>query len=199
MLFGFGNAGINVIKQLDKIEDGTNLKFDWGQLLWATVKGAVTGGAGGFAFGAISDYRNSLEKPIDTDAFLFSVVDSVRLHKHDRNYKSLENKANRLLHFLHKMLEDKIAGKPIRLGSTEHGTALTNNFDIDICLTFKPDSFKSTAQMYSHLYNCLDTLVRKQSIVAARGQKKSIGVLLELRGEKRRIDIVPYKINQLKV
>jgi hypothetical protein len=96
------------------------------------------------------------------------------------------------------MLGNKIAGKPIRLGSTEHGTALADNFDIDICLPFRPDSFTSTAQMYSHLYDCLKPLVGKQFIVEARGQKKSIGVLLELRGEKRRIDIVPYKLTSLK-
>lgn len=198
LILGIGNAILNAINQRNKMEKEPDRKFDWGQLLGSAAKGAAVGAAGGFAIGAIADHQNSLEKPIDTDAFLFTVVNSVRLNKEQSSFRTLDEKANKLIELLKKELGDKLAGDPMRLGSTENGTALANNFDIDICLPFKPGSFTSTGEMFSYLNDCLEKLVGKQSIVDTRGQKKSIGVILELRGEKRKIDIVPYKITAAK-
>lgn len=198
LILGLGNAVLNAINQLDKTDKEPEKKFDWGELLGAALKGAAVGGVGGFAVGAIADYQNSLEKPIDTDAFLFSVINTVRLNKEDNSYRTLNDKASKLIDLLKVELRDKMAAEPMRLGSTENGTALADDFDIDICIPFKPGSFTSTGEMYSYLNNCLERLVGKQSIVNIRDQKKSIGVILELRGEKRRIDIVPIKITAKK-
>ncbi|HEY1040192.1 MAG TPA: hypothetical protein VGF30_12340 [Bacteroidia bacterium] len=198
LMLGLGNALLNAINQLNQMDKEPSKTFDWGQLLGSAAKGAVVGAAGGFAVGAIADHQNSLEKPIDTDAFLFSVVNTVRLNKEHGSYKSLDEKADRLIELLKIELGDKLAGEPMRLGSTENGTALANNFDIDICLAFKPGSFSSTGEMFTYLNDCLEKLVGKQSIIDTREQKKSIGVILELRGEKRKIDIVPYKITAAK-
>lgn len=194
LILGIGNGILNAINQLDKMDKDPGKNFDWAELLGATAKGAAVGGAGGFAIGAVADYQNSLEKPINTDAFLFSVVNTVRLSKDDSEYRSLNDKASKLVELLKTELGDKLAGEPMRLGSTENGTALADNFDIDICLPFKPGSFSSTGEMYDYLNACLERLVGKRSIVETRDQKKSIGVILELRGEKRKIDIVPYKL-----
>lgn len=198
LLLGLGNAAINVFEQLDKMEDDPNLKFDWWGLLGATAKGAAVGGIGGFTVGAIADYQNSLEEPINTDDFLLSMVDSVRLDKDDLNYRSLDEKADKLVDLLKVKLGDKLVGEPMRLGSTEHGTALADNFDIDICLPFKTDSFSTTSQMYDHLYDCVEELIGSQSIIESREQKKSIGIILKLRGEERKIDLVPYKLTASK-
>lgn len=198
LILGIGNAILNAINQSNKMDEDPEKTFDWGELLGAAAKGAVVGGVGGLAIGAIADYQNSLEKPINTDAFLFSVINTVRLSKNDNEYKTLNDKAAKLIELLKVELGDMLAGEPMRLGSTENGTALADSFDIDICLPFKPGSFSSTGEMYSFLNKVLEKLVGKQSIVETRDQKKSIGVILELRGEKRRIDIVPYKLTAKK-
>ncbi|MBD77335.1 MAG: hypothetical protein CL840_00175 [Crocinitomicaceae bacterium] len=198
LIFGIGNGLLNIFKQLDKIGNEPNLKFGWKKLAGATLKGAAFGGVSGLAIGSIADYQNSLEEPINTDAYLLSIIDKVRLDKNNRKYKSLDEKADRLIYLLKGKLGNKLSGEPMRLGSTEHGTALANNFDIDICLPFKPDSFASTAQMYLHLQDSLEQLMGRQSFIRTRGQKKSIGVLLELRGEERRIDFVPFKLTASK-
>jgi hypothetical protein len=194
LMLGIGNGLLNSFNQFDNMNKEPGKKFDWRELLNATAKGAAVGGAGGFAIGAIVDYQNSMEKPINTDAFLFSMVDTVRLSKGDIEYRSLNDKAYEFIELLKAELGDKLAGEPIRLGSTENGTALANDFDIDVCLPFKPRSFSSTSEMYVNLKYCLERLVGKRSIVETRNQKKSIGIILELRGKKRRIDIVPYKL-----
>jgi hypothetical protein len=54
--------------------------------------------------------------------------------------------------------------------------------------------FPQQEKCNSNLNKCLEKLVGKQSIVDTKNQKKSIGVILELRGDKRKIDIVPYKL-----
>lgn len=198
LIAGLGNAALNLFNQLNKMDKEPEMKFDWGELLGAGLKGAAVGGAAGFAVGAVADYQNSLEKPIDTDSFLHSLVSTVRLSKDDNDFKNLDAKADRLITLLKSEIGEKLAGDPMRLGSTENGTALADNFDIDICLPFKPNSFSSTAEMFSYLRNCLERLVGKSSIVDTRDQKKSIGVILELKGERRKIDIVPYKITAKK-
>lgn len=191
---GLGNGLLNAINQLNEKDNYQDRKFELGELGFAVLKGAAIGGAAGLAVGALLDYQNSLEKPINTDAFLLSVVDKVRLSKNNYHYRLLSEKADQLILLVKKDLRDKLAGAPIRLGSTENDTALKDNFDIDICLNFKPNSFSSTEAMYSYLYDYFENLIGKQSIVQTRDQKKSIGVILEIRGKKHRIDIVPNKL-----
>ncbi|MBL7933518.1 MAG: hypothetical protein JNL60_16555 [Bacteroidia bacterium] len=188
------NALFNIIKQLNEMDKEPGKEFDWGNLLGAAGKGAIVGGVGGLAVGAIADYQNDKEKPINTDAFLFTVIKDVKLDKNQSDFKRLDEKANRLIYLLKQKLGNKLASEPMRLGSTEKGTALSDNFDIDICLPFKHSSFNSTVEMYEYVLNFLAGLVGRESIVRIRDQKKSIGVILALRGEEYKIDIVPYKI-----
>jgi hypothetical protein len=195
LILGVGNAILNAVNQLHKLKNGPERKFDWIELLRAMGKGALVGGSGGFVIGAIEDYQNSLIKPISTDVFLSSVVDRVRLSKNDHEYIALNDQASCLIELLKSEFEEKLEGEPIRLGSTENGTALAHNFDIDIGLTFKPGSFVSTGDMFSCLINFLEKFEGKNSIVEIRDQKKSVGVVLGVGGIRKRIDIVPYKLS----
>lgn len=72
---GLGNAALNAIKQLTQMDNDPKKEFDWHALLGAAGKGAIVGGAGGLAIGAYTDYQNSQEKSLDTDAFLFAVLE----------------------------------------------------------------------------------------------------------------------------
>jgi hypothetical protein len=191
------NALFNLIKQLNQTTETEN-KLDWESLLGAAGKGALIGGAGGLTIGAITDYQNDNEKPINTDAFLYGVFHDVKLDKNQNAFKRLDEKANLLASLLSKKFSDKLANDPIRLGSTEKGTALSNKFDIDISLAFKPGSFNSTAEMYESILNFLEGLVGRESIVRIRDQKKSIGVILRIRDTEFKIDIVPYKLTKKK-
>lgn len=195
---GLANAALNAIRQISEMNNNSNKKFDWEELLGAAGKGALVGGTAGLAVGAIADYQNGHEKPIDTDAFLFAVMSGVKLDKSDNVYKRLDQKADKLIEILKLEIGDKLAGDPMRLGSTEKGTALADKFDIDICLPFKPNSFSSIGEMYTYLLELLERMIGKESIKRIRDQKKSIGVFLELHGVEYKIDIVPYKITKVK-
>ncbi len=196
LIGGIIKAAINTYKQLNENNQTPNKSFDWWELFGETVKGAAIGGGAGLLLGAIVDNENSQQNPINTDAFLFAVINDISLDKNDPEYKWLDNKAHRLVEILKKEFNDKLQGEPIRLGSTEKGTALSDSFDIDICLSFKPNSFSSTEEMYSRIMNIMENLKGTESIVKIREQRKSIGVILERRGHEYKIDIVPYKLTK---
>ena len=193
---GLGGIISSVIKQFSEMNDNPNLKFDWGKMFKTGLKGAAIGGATGLAIGVITDYQNENEEPINTDAFLYSVVNKVKLNKNDEQYKHLCSKADFLTNLISNEFSDKLSSSPVRLGSTEKGTALRDKFDIDIFFSFKSNSFNSTETMFLSILEFLEEQVDKNGIVNVRNQKKSIGVLFEIRGEEYKIDIVPCKITQ---
>lgn len=193
IFLGIGNAALNTIRQLNEMKNNPGQKFDLERLFIAGVKGAAIGALGGTAIGAIEDYENSKVEPANTDAFLYSVVSKVKLNKEDKYYLKLQEKADLLVTLLKRRYVDKLASEPLRIGSTEKGTALRNKFDIDIALSFKKNSFRSTALMFDNVADFLDGEIGKYSITKIRGQNVSIGVFFNVCGREYKIDVVPQK------
>lgn len=196
ILGGIGNVIINLIRQFEAMDGNPELKFSWKELLFAAGKGALVGGGVGYTIGAIADYNNGQIKPVNTDAFLFSLVSNFKLDKNDTKYLLLNERANWLISLLTQEFGADLRHPPMKMGSTEKGTAIRDKFDMDIALPFKHDSFRSTEEMFDAVYDFLDTLIGKYSITEVRDQKKSIGVLLNLNGGSYKIDVVPYKITK---
>lgn len=194
---GAVNGVINVVTQLNKISAHEQEKFEWKQLLFAVGKGSAIGGLTGLAIGAITDFENSLEEPLDTDAFLGGMVNRLRLKKDNIIYKELCFVADRIIECLKNKLGDKIAGEPFRIGSTEKGTALNFDFDVDVSISFKPGSFNSTRDMFYSVLEEIETCVGLYEIVRIRDQKKSIGVIVNIQGEEYKIDVVPCKLTNV--
>lgn len=191
---GLGNTFLNLLQQLNEIESTPEQKFDWRRLLFAGGKGALLGAAGGSIVGAIADYQNSLEKPINTDACLQALASKLRLKKTDRKYLLLCEKSDILISLIKKEFAYKLSGEPMRLGSTEKGTALRKNFDIDVCFSFKAKSFSSTKKMFETVFDFLQRQIGRYSITDVRDQKKSVGVIFIIDGKEYKIDVVPYKL-----
>lgn len=197
IILGLGNGLLNLINQLNKMEVDPGGKFNWKEFGNAAAKGAFWGGVSGLAIGAISDIRSSFEQPINTDQYLRDVIDSVKLDKSDLAYVALNQYAEATTKFLKTTFSNQLAKEPIRLGSTQHGTALADNFDIDIGLPFKPNSFTSTEAMFSAVYDSLGLFVNTTPFVRIREQRKSIGLTFKVNGLEKRIDIVPYKLTSI--
>src|SRR5438105_1326783 len=89
LIGGIGNGLINAIKQNSVIEP-----FNWTSLFKAIFKGAFVVGGGGYLTGLGVDYLNSLEKPLNTDAVLFTFLNEIRLEKDDNDYQSLNHKCD---------------------------------------------------------------------------------------------------------
>ncbi|HYG40559.1 MAG TPA: hypothetical protein VD908_18150 [Cytophagales bacterium] len=196
LIGGFGNALINVAKQLYKISENQQQEFSWREVLTAGLKGAAVGGLTGGAIGAIQDYSTSLEEPINTDKAILKAVAGVQLCKTDLSYQELAYTSEKIIDRLIKSFGDKLHTKPFRFGSTEKGTSLNYDFDIDISLTFRPNAFSSTKVMFREVLNEIGTYIDTNHIVEVREQKKSIGIILNIRGNEYRIDIVPTKVTK---
>lgn len=195
---GVGNGIVNIIKQLDRMKNNPDNQFDWRSLFLAIGKGGLIGGGIGLVSGAIVDYRNSLKHPINTDAFLFNFVAESRLNKKHKTYSSINVKAEELIRNIKSHFHTDLAHDPIKGGSSIKGTALRENFDIDIYLPFRPESFSSTRKMSETVYDFLESQKSKFAVVRLRQQGKSIGMFFLIDGKELKIDIVPYKLTKAK-
>lgn len=186
IIFGIGNALINTLYQLSN--NKPNKKFDWGQLAFATGKGALFGGAGGFVLGSIRDNQMT---------FVFSKFDNVPnyLHKSLDYYKDdnalLLKKAEKVKIKLNQKFKNDLAITPKFHGSISKGTSIYGS-DIDIQLQFKKD-FGTLADVYHSVSDFVFDEFKDSSLEGVREQKHSIGMEFKIKGEIKRIDIVPVR------
>lgn len=191
---GIINGVLNIVKQNN---EQPNVPIDWSRVLKATLKGAAVGGAGGFLVGAYVDHRNSLVKPINTDWELGNLVRYAQLKQNDRKYLALCEKADWLLAKIKNEYTSDLKGEPFRFGSTEDGTALKEKYDIDVSVSFKPDAFASTYDMYEILHEFIKKLEGRNGLLRVRKQTVSLGVYFDLGyGREGKVDIVPIKITK---
>jgi hypothetical protein len=186
------SALVNAFKQLNRIEENPQLKFDWSELLKAGGKGALIGGGGGLVVGAIVDEVNANTKAINTDSYLSSFAFAVQADKNSSLYKVSERKCEQIIKFLEKEFTYELSDVPFQWGSNAKGTAIEGKSDFDIMVRFHRNSF-TVEEMY---YSVLDAFKEKfydNAIVEVIDQKKSIGLAFSLKGESVRIDVVPMR------
>ncbi|WP_179319964.1 hypothetical protein [Winogradskyella helgolandensis] len=196
VIFGLTNAFINAIQQINSIKEIPEQNFDWSELLKAGGKGALLGGVGGAFIGGIVDSNNAKKERLNTSAILSTVVSNIRLDKNNSIYKKLSIKANRIINDLEIYFNNSLGGSPLKIGSTEEGTSLSDSFDIDISVPFSSNSFNSTSEMYHTLYEYFDENYSDKDFIRLRKQKKSIGIIYRINGEDYKIDVVPYKLSK---
>lgn len=121
---GIVGAFSNVLIQLDEIDKNPNQKFDFGRLLLTTCTCAAVGSAGGYIVGGIIDYNNSKKVPLNTDGFLFDIINEGRLNKSEPIYLKLNHVADQIINKLQHEYHGRLSSVPLKLGSTEKGTAL---------------------------------------------------------------------------
>lgn len=195
---GLGFLLFNLFKQLTRINENPDTKFDWEEFLISGGKGALIGGSAGLIVGGIRDFNNAQEEPLNTSVILNEVIGEMTLSKKDHSYKLLSKKAEKITNLITVKYQEKLGGTIVRIGSTEENTALAYDFDIDISVPFAPKSFTSTEAMYDDLYFFLKNNLMDQDIIEIRAQKKSIGLLFDLAGNELKIDVVPYKLTPKK-
>ena len=185
-IFGIGNAFLNAINQLNN-QDETN-PFNWSELLKAFCKGALIGGAGGLAIGAIKDKEmtNILMATGGTAGFVKEV-----LNNYTDNELSLPKKAQKIQKKLHNEFKEHLSEYPSINGSLVKGTSIKSS-DIDIQLKFNKD-----ADSIDNIRNKVEDYFKKsfydRNLMKVRSQNHSIGLVFDIKGEVKRIDVVPMR------
>lgn len=179
LIFGFGNA----FKQLNNKNP-----FNLSELLKAFGKGALLGGAGGLAIGAIKDNNmtNILMATGGTAGFVKKV-----LNNYTDNDLSLPKKAQKIQKILYYKFKKYLSEYPSINGSLVKGTAIQNS-DIDIQLKFNKNA-NSIQNIRSNVEDYLIESFYDKNLIRVRSQNHSIGLVFEIKGEEKRIDIVPMR------
>ena len=198
LILAIGNGIWNYFEQIEQINKDPKKQFDFWAFLKSAGKGAAVGGLAGYSIGYYLDQKNAKIEPIRTDPILKEIVNKTRLDKNNSKYKQLAKSAQTICDKIHGEYHTMLRARPQFFGSSQKGTALAEDFDIDISLQFKPDSFSSTEQMFDDLSDFLDSLVGTSGITRVRLQKRSIGLFLNIGKEEYRLDIVPIKLTKRK-
>lgn len=185
-------AIINAIRQLAKMDESPEQKFDWSQFMYEGGKGALIGGGIGLLAGAVVDEVYSNQETINTDEYLGVFASSIAVNKNSRIFKTGEKKCEEIISFLEKEFKYELSTVPFQWGSHVKGTAIKGKSDFDIFARFYRDSF-SLEDMYHTVYEVLNNKFKNNSLVEIVKQKKSIGLIFNLRGEKVKIDVVPMR------
>jgi len=186
------SAVFNAIKQINKMDESPELKFDWAELLKASGKGALIGGGFGFVVGAIVDEVNSNTKVINTDAYFNTFAFAVQTDRSSSLYKMSQRKCEQIIKFLEKEFSAELSDVPFLWGSNAKGTSIEGKSDFDIMVRFYRNSFMMDV-MYHSVLSVFENNFKDNSIVEIVEQKKSIGLIFSLAGEKVRIDVVPMR------
>jgi len=192
LIFGITNALLNIIEQ---INDENENPVNWSKVIKAGGKGALLGAGSGAALGAIMDSRNNNQELINTSAIIATMFADINLDKDSSVYTQLTLKADEIIRLIKEKLESKLGAEIIKIGSSEDGSALQENFDIDIAIPFNNRSFSSTQAMIHFLLEFIDNSYDDDDLIEVRMQKKSIGLLFDLEGDEYKIDLVPLKLS----
>lgn len=126
------------------------------------MKGAIIGGGTGAVIGRVKNINNSMEEPLSTRSILIIAIHKMKLHKQDLSYRVLSNKAEKITSLMNSSFQNKLGGHIVKIASTEDNTALAEDYDIDISITFATKSFL-LLQLF--IMNCIDSLKKNLMIL----------------------------------
>lgn len=183
---------VNTYNQNQIISQDPNKKFNYLELLKASLTGAFIGGvSAAFIRFILSVFDNNVTEIIDESdeiAYLGTVIGSYK--PNHRDYL-VYNKGRLIKKAIYDEFNDQLLGRPTNQGSVDQGTALSGISDLDILVKFKKTSCYSEEHMFNKLYKFLRYKFQDTDLVRVRRQKVSIGLIFEFNGEKETIDIVP--------
>jgi len=188
LIFGLGNALIDIFFQLDCRNKNPNVIFDWGKVLRSFGNGALLGGTSGLICGALKD--KELED-ILLDAGGSAAFLKQTLETYENKDLALENKAYKIQVLLYRNFNDLLLVPPEISGSKNRGTSITGS-DIDIQVTFKRNA-GSINEIRSFIEEFFNEKFEDKKLIKVRSQTCSVGLIFRMYNKERRIDIVPMR------
>jgi predicted nucleotidyltransferase len=186
LIVGTGNAILNAINQMNRQDE--SITFNWKELFQAFCKGAFVGGASGLALGAIRD--NDMNKILIATGGTASFIKEA-LNSYTNDDITLPKKAAGIQKQLYNEFREYLSEYPSINGSIIKGTSILNS-DIDIQIKFNKD-----AGTIEDVRNIVEGFLRDSffdnKLQNIRSQNHSIGLVFNINGEEKRIDIVPLR------
>jgi hypothetical protein len=157
-----------------------------------TIKWALLGlGAGAGAGFLYYEYKISEESkhPFHADEYLNKVLQEEHLKSDPLFFDSVISLRQKIKEDISKEFNPKLAASPENAGSFIKRTAIASNYDLDIILPFKKDSYGSLKEMYNDVLDRLTSLYGNK--VQITKQTKAIGLTFIHKNQPISFDIVP--------
>lgn len=170
-----------------------NQDFNWEKYNGSrTVKRAVIGGTVGSCLGYVTyEYKINRESelPFETDNYLKKLLTEESLKNNPDILSKVISARNEIKNSLWEEFKSDLVAFPEDTGSFAKYTVLTSNFDLDVILPFKKESFKSLEIMYDTVYKIIKSKFGRKANISK--QSKTIGLSIIHKGNPLYFDIVP--------
>ncbi len=176
------------IEHKDKGVDFTWESYNGMRTLKRSFLGAAVGGGLGYVY-----YRYQISQeaklPFNSDNYVKKILTEEHLKADPATYKSVVAYREKVKQWMVDKFGNKLVALPEDTGSFYKRTAINSNYDLDIILPFRKNSFASLEEMYYDVYEKVRKTFGQKATVSK--QTKAIGITFENKGNPIHFDVVP--------
>lgn len=192
LIVGGATALIDILLQWMEHRD-KGVEFTWDsyngmRTLKRSLVGAAVGGGLGYAY-----YRYQISQearlPFSSDDYIKKILTEEHLKANPATFKSVVAYREKLKQWMVDKFGNKLVALPEDTGSFYKRTAINSNYDLDIVLPFRKNSYASLAEMYYDVYEKVRRTFGEKATVTK--QTKAIGITFENNGNPIHFDVVP--------
>lgn len=192
LIVGSATALIDILLQWMEHKD-KGIDFTWNsyngmRTLKRSLVGAAVGGGLGYAY-----YRYQISQeaklPFNSDDYVKKILTEEHLKANPVTFKSVVAYREKLKQWMVDKFGNKLVALPEDTGSFYKRTAINSNYDLDIVLPYRKNSYASLEKMYYDVYEKVGKTFGEKATVTK--QTKAIGITFENNGNPIHFDVVP--------
>lgn len=187
-LTALGDIFIQWMEHSDRGEKFIWDSYDGMRTLKNSLKGGLVGAGAGYLYYEYSIYEES-KLPFNSDEYLKVVLTEESLKNNPDLLDNVKEFREKVKQWLVDKFGNKLVSFPEDTGSFKKRTAIGSNFDLDIILPFKYDSFATLEEMYYFTHDVIEKEFATKATITK--QTRAIGLTFEKDGELIHFDIVP--------
>jgi hypothetical protein len=176
------------IEHKDKGVDFTWESYNGMRTLKRSLVGAAVGGGLGYVY-----YRYQISQeaklPFNSDDYVKKILTEEHLKANPATFKSVVAYREKVKQWMVDKFGNKLVALPEDTGSFYKRTAINSNYDLDIVLPFRKNSYASLEEMYYDVYEKVWKTFGQKATVTK--QTKAIGITFENNGNPIHFDVVP--------
>lgn len=189
---GSAVALIDILFQWKEHQD-KGIEFTWAsyngmRTIKRTLIGATVGAGLGYGY-----YRYQIKEeeklPFNSDDYVKKILTQEHLKANPGAFKIVVAYREKVKQWMVDKFGNKLAALPEDTGSFYKRTAIGSNYDLDIVLPFKKNSYKTLEEMYYDVYETVGETFGGNATVTK--QTKAIGITFENNGNPIHFDVVP--------
>jgi hypothetical protein len=176
------------LEHRDKGIDFTWESYNGMRTFKRSLVGATVGGGLGYGYYCYK-IREEANFPFNSDEYVKKILTEEHLKANPAVFKSVVAYREKVKQWLVDKFGNKLVAMPEDTGSFFKRTAIGSNYDLDIVLPFKRNSYSSLEEMYYDVYEVIGKAFGDRATVTK--QTKAIGLTFENNGNPIHFDVVP--------